>query len=71
MLRAKFAGESEELINYFFMVAEEMRGIMAELGFKTVNEMVGRADLLIVSVPGPLLALVAALCSSYFGYFAL
>lgn len=31
------------MINFLFMVAEEMRGIMAELGFKTVKEMVGRA----------------------------
>lgn len=34
------------MINYFFMVAEEMREIMAQLGFRTVDEMVGRADML-------------------------
>lgn len=34
------------MINYFHYVAEEMRGIMAKLGFRTVNEMVGRSDLL-------------------------
>ncbi|KAG1678741.1 hypothetical protein FOA52_012780 [Chlamydomonas sp. UWO 241] len=45
-LRAKFAGEPEHVINYFFMVAEELRGIMAGLGFRTVEEMVGRADML-------------------------
>ncbi|GAX86014.1 hypothetical protein CEUSTIGMA_g13429.t1, partial [Chlamydomonas eustigma] len=45
-LRAKFAGEPEHVINYFFMVAEETREIMAALGFRTVNEMVGRADML-------------------------
>eukprot|EP00878_Enallax_costatus_P000131 GHUV01000172.1.p1 GENE.GHUV01000172.1~~GHUV01000172.1.p1 ORF type:complete len:2326 (+),score=665.07 GHUV01000172.1:565-6978(+) len=45
-LRAKFAGEPEHVINYFFMVAEEMRQIMAKLGFRTVKEMVGRADML-------------------------
>ena len=33
-LRAKFAGEPEHVINYFFMVAEEMREIMAGLGFR-------------------------------------
>lgn len=33
-LRAKFAGEPEHVINYFFMVAEELREIMASLGFR-------------------------------------
>jgi glutamate synthase (NADPH/NADH) len=45
-LRAKFAGEPEHVINYFFLVAEEMRQHMAAMGFRTVDEMVGRADLL-------------------------
>ena len=45
-LRKMFAGKPEYVINYFTFVAEEMREIMAELGFHTVNEMVGRADLL-------------------------
>ena len=45
-LRAKFEGLPEHVINYFFMVAREMRQIMAELGFRTVNEMVGRVDAL-------------------------
>lgn len=35
-LRAKFAGEPEHVINYFFMVAEELREIMASLGFRCV-----------------------------------
>eukprot|EP01025_Chloroclados_australasicus_P031120 TRINITY_DN3140_c1_g1_i4.p1 TRINITY_DN3140_c1_g1~~TRINITY_DN3140_c1_g1_i4.p1 ORF type:complete len:2248 (+),score=229.22 TRINITY_DN3140_c1_g1_i4:145-6744(+) len=48
-LRAKFAGEPEHVINFFFMVAEEMREIMADLGFRTVDEMVGRADMLEVN----------------------
>ena len=43
-LRAKFAGAPEHAVNYFFMVAEELRGLMAELGFRTVNEMIGRVD---------------------------
>ena len=43
-LRKKFAGEPEHVINYFFFVAEELREIMARLGFRTVNEMVGRVD---------------------------
>ena len=45
-LRKMFAGKPEYVINYFNFVAEEMREIMAELGFRTVNEMVGRADML-------------------------
>ena len=43
-LRKKFVGEPESLINYFFFVAEELRQIMAEMGFRTINEMVGRMD---------------------------
>ena len=45
-LRKKFAGKPEHVINYFFMVAEEARQIMASLGFRTVDEMVGRVDML-------------------------
>jgi glutamate synthase domain-containing protein 3 len=45
-LRAKFAGKPEHVINFLFMVAEEARQIMAQLGFRTFNEMVGRADCL-------------------------
>lgn len=45
-LRKKFTGKPEFIINYLFMVAEELRKIMASLGFKKVNEMVGRADML-------------------------
>ncbi len=45
-LRKKFAGEPEHLVNYFTFVAEEMREIMAQLGFRTVNEMIGRVDVL-------------------------
>jgi len=44
VLRARFTGQPEHVINYFFFVAEELRAIMAELGFKTVAEMVGRVD---------------------------
>jgi glutamate synthase domain-containing protein 2/glutamate synthase domain-containing protein 1/glutamate synthase domain-containing protein 3 len=43
-LRAKFTGTPEAAINFFFFVAEEMRQIMAKLGFRTVDEMVGRVD---------------------------
>ena len=43
-LRAKFRGKPESVVNYFFMVAEEMRQIMSELGFRTVDDMVGRVN---------------------------
>ena len=45
-LRAKFNGQPEHVVNYLFMVAEHAREIMAELGFRTINEMVGRSDML-------------------------
>ncbi|MEO5657547.1 MAG: glutamate synthase large subunit [Nitrospiria bacterium] len=44
VLRAKFTGQPEHVINYFFFVAREVRELMAQLGFRTVNEMVGRTD---------------------------
>ncbi|TYC90059.1 glutamate synthase large subunit [Novosphingobium sp. BW1] len=44
VLRARFTGQPEHVINYFFFVAEELRAIMAQLGFRTVAEMVGRVD---------------------------
>ena len=43
-LRKRFAGQPGHLVNYFYFVAEELREIMAELGFATVAEMVGRVD---------------------------
>src|SRR4029077_16022548 len=43
-LRKKFAGQPEHIVNFFFFVAEELRHIMAKLGFRTINEMVGRVD---------------------------
>ncbi|MEX2468820.1 MAG: glutamate synthase large subunit [Pseudohongiellaceae bacterium] len=45
-LRKKFKGKPEHVVNYLFMVAEELREIMASLGLRTVNEMIGRVDLL-------------------------
>ena len=45
-LRKKFAGKPEHVINYLFMVAEEAREIMAQLGFRTINEMVGHVEAL-------------------------
>ncbi len=46
-LRKKFTGKPEHVIKYFFFVAEELRKIMAKLGFSTVNEMIGRTDMLV------------------------
>ena len=43
-LRKKFNGQPEHIVNFFFFVAEELRQIMAKLGFRTINEMVGRVD---------------------------
>ncbi|MGH9771236.1 MAG: glutamate synthase large subunit, partial [Candidatus Acidiferrales bacterium] len=45
-LRKKFQGQPEHVINYFFFVAEDLRRIMAELGFRKLDEMVGRVDCL-------------------------
>ncbi|MEM7317202.1 MAG: glutamate synthase-related protein, partial [Planctomycetota bacterium] len=45
-LRKKFAGKPEHVVNYIFMVAEEARQFMAQLGFRTWEEMVGRVDVL-------------------------
>jgi len=46
VLRKKFQGKPEYVVNYFFFVAEEVREIMAQLGVRTFNELIGRADLL-------------------------
>ncbi len=45
-LRKKFAGKPESVVNYLFLVAEDARRIMAELGFRHMDEMIGRADCL-------------------------
>jgi glutamate synthase (NADPH/NADH) large chain len=44
VLRARFTGQPEHVINFFFFVAEEVRELMAELGFRKFEEMVGRVD---------------------------
>jgi glutamate synthase domain-containing protein 2/glutamate synthase domain-containing protein 3 len=46
VLRAQFAGQPEHVINFFFFIAEQMRQFMAEMGFKKVDDMVGRVDML-------------------------
>ncbi|HET6384218.1 MAG TPA: glutamate synthase large subunit, partial [Armatimonadota bacterium] len=45
-LRKRFAGKAEHVVNFMTFIAEELREIMAQLGFRTINEMVGRSDLL-------------------------
>ena len=45
-LREKFKGKPENVVNYLFMVAKELRMIMAKLGIKNLNDMIGRVDLL-------------------------
>ena len=49
VLRRKFAGKPEYVINFFTFVAQELREIMAEMGFRRVEEMVGRSDRLDVT----------------------
>jgi glutamate synthase (NADPH/NADH) large chain len=46
LLREKFAGQPEHVVNYLFLVAEEAREIMSRLGFRRIDEMIGRVDVL-------------------------
>jgi glutamate synthase (NADPH/NADH) large chain len=46
ILREKFSGKPEHVINYFHFVAQEMREIMASMGVRSLNEIIGRSDLL-------------------------
>jgi glutamate synthase (NADPH/NADH) large chain len=46
VLRAKFSGKPEHVVNYFFFVAEEARQLMAQLGIRSYDELIGRVDLL-------------------------
>jgi len=45
-LRKKFQGTPENVINFFFYIAEEVRAWMAKLGFRSINEMIGRVDMI-------------------------
>jgi len=45
-LRRKFAGKPEHVVNYFFFIAEEARQIMAQLGIRKFDDLIGRSDLL-------------------------
>ncbi len=45
-LRARFSGQPEHVVNYFFFIAEEVRELLARLGFRTMDEMIGRSDIL-------------------------
>ena len=46
-LRAKFAGHEDDVVNFFFLLAEDLRGHMAAMGYTSVDELVGRSDLLV------------------------
>src|SRR5437879_4923618 len=46
VLRAKFQGQPENVINFFFFIAEQVRQFMAQMGFRKFDEMVGRVDML-------------------------
>ena len=46
LLRKKFSGKPEHVVNYFFFIAEEVRQIMAQLGIRKFDQMIGRMDLL-------------------------
>ncbi len=46
VLRKKFSGKPEHVVNYFFFIAEEVRHIMAQLGIRKFDDMIGRSDLL-------------------------
>jgi glutamate synthase (NADPH/NADH) large chain len=46
VLRRRFSGQPEHVINYFFFVAEEARRLMAEMGIRRFDDLIGRADLL-------------------------
>ena len=46
VLRAKFSGKPEHVVNYFFFVAEEARQLMAQLGVRKFDELIGRSDFL-------------------------
>ena len=46
VLRKKFTGQPEHVVNYFFFVAEEVRELMAQMGIRKFDDLIGRADLL-------------------------
>jgi glutamate synthase (NADPH/NADH) large chain len=46
VLRRKFRGQPEHVVNYFFFIAEEVRELMAKLGIRRFNDLIGRSDLL-------------------------
>ena len=52
VLRARFTGQPEHVINFFFFIAEQIRQHMARLGFRTVDEMIGRVDKIDACIAG-------------------
>ncbi len=51
VLRKRFVGQPEHVINFFFFVAEEVREIMASLGYRSFNEMIGQTQILDQDAP--------------------
>eukprot|EP00957_Ditylum_brightwellii_P183162 13951280-Ditylum_brightwellii.AAC.1 len=51
-LRKKFSGQPEHVMNYFFLMAEEIREIMAKLGYRTMADMIGQTQHLEVNKKG-------------------
>src|SRR5262249_23093340 len=47
VLRAQFTGTPEQVVNYLFFVAEAVRAILSTMGFRTLDEIIGRSDLLL------------------------
>jgi glutamate synthase (NADPH/NADH) large chain len=52
-LRKRFSGKPEHVINYLFFVAEEVRGLLAGLGLRSIEEAVGRVELIVPRTPDP------------------
>ena len=48
VLRKRFTGQPEHVVNYFFFVAEEVRELMAQMGVRRFDELIGRADLVLM-----------------------
>jgi glutamate synthase (ferredoxin) len=53
-LRKRFSGMPEHVVNFFYFIAEEVRSLLAKLGYRSISEVVGRADLLTVRSDGKL-----------------
>ena len=65
-LRARFRGKPEHVMNYMRLMAEDVRRIMASLGIRTINELIGRRDLLIADNDTPLAEELTEPCPCHF-----